>query len=76
MIGRQIHEARTCGEVKILAGLVGGTLVLRVAAPVAVWLLVNPNDYKGRIAEAVENPPAAICYCRAISSYRYSRGWP
>ncbi len=41
-------------KVKILAGLVGGILVLGVAAPVAVWLLVNPNDYKGRIADAVK----------------------
>ena len=39
--------------VKILAGLVGGIVVLFVAALLAVWLLVNPNDYKGRITTAV-----------------------
>jgi AsmA protein len=39
---------------KILAGLVGGILILSVAALVAVWLLVNPNDYKGRITDAVK----------------------
>jgi AsmA protein len=40
--------------VKILAGVVGGILVLIVAGLLAVWWLVNPNDYKGRIAEAVK----------------------
>jgi AsmA protein len=40
--------------VKILAGLVGGIVVLLVAGLIAVWLLVNPNDYKGRIAAAVK----------------------
>ena len=40
--------------VKILAGLVGGIVVLVVAVLVGVWLFVNPNDYKGRIAAAVK----------------------
>ena len=40
--------------VKILAGLVGGIIVLLIAGLFAVWLLVNPNDYKGRIAAAVK----------------------
>ena len=40
--------------VKVLAGLVGGIIVLIVAALFAVWLFVNPNDYKGRIATAVK----------------------
>lgn len=40
--------------VKILAGLVGGIVVLFVAGLIAVWLLVNPNDYKGRIEAAVK----------------------
>ena len=39
--------------VKIVAGLVGGIVVLVLAALLAVWLLVNPNDYKGRIAAEV-----------------------
>ncbi len=41
--------------VKILAGLVGGIVVLVVAVLVGVWLFVNPNDYKGRIAAAVKH---------------------
>jgi AsmA protein len=40
--------------VKILAGVVGVIIGLFVAGLVAVWLLVNPNDYKGRIAAAVK----------------------
>ncbi|HWY95420.1 MAG TPA: AsmA family protein, partial [Steroidobacteraceae bacterium] len=40
--------------VKILAGVMGGIIVLLAAALVAVWWLVNPNDYKGRIAAAVK----------------------
>jgi AsmA protein len=40
--------------VKILAGVVGGIIGLFVAGLLAVWLLVNPNDYKGRIAAAVK----------------------
>jgi AsmA protein len=40
--------------VKILAGVVGGIIGLAVVALLAVWLLVNPNDYKGRIAAAVK----------------------
>ncbi|HEY4444437.1 MAG TPA: AsmA family protein [Steroidobacteraceae bacterium] len=40
--------------VKILAGVVGGIIGLFMAGLLAVWLLVNPNDYKGRIAAAVK----------------------
>ncbi len=39
---------------KILGGIVGGAVLLIVAALLAVWLVVNPNDYKGRIAAAVK----------------------
>ncbi len=39
--------------VKILAGFVGGIIVLIVAGLFAVWLLVNPNEYKGLIGNAV-----------------------
>ena len=39
--------------VKILAGAAGAFVVLIGAALLAVWLWVNPNDYKGRIAAAV-----------------------
>ncbi len=41
--------------VKILAALVGGIVVLVVAVLLGVWLFVNPNDYKGRIAAAVKH---------------------
>lgn len=40
--------------VKVLAGLAGGTILLIVVGLLAVWALVNPNDYKGRIAAAVK----------------------
>lgn len=40
--------------VKIVAGLAGGIIVLLVATLLAVWLFVNPNDYKGKIAAAVK----------------------
>jgi AsmA protein len=38
----------------ILGLLVGGVLLLFLAAVAGVWLLVNPNDYKGRIAQAIK----------------------
>jgi AsmA protein len=47
-------EGRTVRTVKILAGLVGGIIVLIAAGLVAVWVWVNPNDYKPRIAGAVQ----------------------
>ena len=40
--------------VKILGIVVGGVIALIVVTLLAVWLLVNPNDYKGRIAAAVK----------------------
>ena len=40
--------------VKILAGLVGAIIAFLLLGLLAVWLLVNPNDYKGRIATAVK----------------------
>jgi AsmA protein len=39
---------------KILAILVGGIIALLVAGLLSVWLWVNPNDYKARIATAVK----------------------
>jgi len=38
--------------VKILAGLVGGIIVLIVVVLLGVWLLIHPNEYKGRIEAA------------------------
>jgi AsmA protein len=40
--------------VKILSVVVGGIIALIVAGMFAVWLSVNPNDYKGQIAAAVK----------------------
>jgi AsmA protein len=40
--------------VKILGGIVGGAVLFVIAALLAVWLVVKPNDYKGRIAAAVK----------------------
>jgi len=39
--------------VKIAGIALGGLIVLIVIGLFAVWLFVNPNDYKGRIAQAV-----------------------
>jgi AsmA protein len=39
---------------KILGGIVGGVVVLFGLALLAVWLLVNPNHFKGRIEAAVK----------------------
>jgi AsmA protein len=39
---------------KILATLVGGIIALLVAGLLAVWLWVNPNDYKARISAGVK----------------------
>jgi uncharacterized protein involved in outer membrane biogenesis len=39
--------------VKILSVLVGGIMVL-AAGLIAVWLSINPNDYRGQIAAAVK----------------------
>ena len=41
-------------KAKLLAGLAGGCVVLLGAVLLAVWLLVNPNRYKGRIEAAVK----------------------
>jgi AsmA protein len=54
MIEPQIPEGAHMRTVKILAGLVGGIIVLIAAGLLAVWLSVNPNDYKARIATAVK----------------------
>jgi AsmA protein len=40
---------------KILGGILGGVVLLLAAALLAVWLLVNPNTYKGKIVAAVRN---------------------
>src|SRR5579863_6634459 len=41
--------------VKILAGLTGALIALLAVALFAVWLWVNPNDYKGRVEAAVKD---------------------
>jgi AsmA protein len=40
---------------KIIGITVGGVVGLIVIVLLAVWLFVNPNDYKGRIAKAVKD---------------------
>jgi AsmA protein len=40
--------------IKILGFTIGGLIVLLVLALLAVWLFVDPNDYKDRIAAAVK----------------------
>jgi AsmA protein len=40
--------------VKPLAALAGAIILIVMAGLLAVWLLVNPNDYKDRIAAAVK----------------------
>src|ERR1700693_621226 len=41
--------------VKVLAALAGGIILFIVVGLLAVRVLVNPNDYKGRIAAAVKD---------------------
>ena len=40
--------------VKVVSVVVGGIVALIVAGLFAVWLSVNPNDYKAQIAAAVK----------------------
>ncbi len=40
---------------KILGLAIGGLVVLVTAALVAAWLLIDPNDYKDRITQAVKS---------------------
>src|SRR5665213_4626011 len=54
MIGPSLRGAKAMRTVKILGIVVGGVIALIVVTLLAVWLLVNPNDYKGRIAAAVK----------------------
>jgi len=41
-------------NLKVAGGLVGGILAFLAAALLAVWLLVDPNHYKGRIVAGVK----------------------
>jgi AsmA protein len=47
-------QGKTLKTAKILGGIVGGVVALIVIALLAVWLLVNPNAYKGRIEAAAK----------------------
>ena len=40
---------------RIIGTIVGCIAAVLVAAAIALWLLVNPNDYKGRIVAAVKS---------------------
>jgi uncharacterized protein involved in outer membrane biogenesis len=39
---------------RIVGIVIGCIVVLLIAAAIALWLIVNPNDYKGRIEAAVQ----------------------
>src|SRR5450631_3726658 len=54
MIGPRSPRAKGMRTSTILASLVGGIIALVAAALLAVALWVHPNDYKARIAAAVE----------------------
>ena len=40
--------------IKVIGYIVGGLVALIVIVLVGIWLFVNPNDYKGRIAQGVK----------------------
>jgi AsmA protein len=40
---------------KIFGIVIGGIVLVLIAGVIALWLIVNPNDYKGRIEAAVRN---------------------
>ena len=40
-------------QAKVLSWIVGGCVLLLAACSLAVWLLINPNDYEPKIAAAV-----------------------
>lgn len=40
---------------RVIGVVVGCIVVLLIVAVIALWLIVNPNDYKGRIAAAVKS---------------------
>lgn len=41
--------------VRIIGIIIGCIVAVIIAAAIALWLLVNPNDYKGRIVAAVKS---------------------
>jgi AsmA protein len=55
MIGRTIFGVWAMRTGKILGLVVGGLIALCAIALVALWLLVDPNHYKPRIAAAVKD---------------------
>ena len=55
MIGAYSQAAKHMRIGKILGILVGGIVLAAMALLLAVWLLVNPNAYKGRIAGTVKD---------------------
>jgi AsmA protein len=54
MIGNDFLEGLAMRTAKILGAVVSGLIVLFLLALAAVWLFVNPNDYKPKIAAAVK----------------------
>ncbi|MBK6599876.1 MAG: hypothetical protein IPG25_19120 [Proteobacteria bacterium] len=49
---------------KILGLSMGALVALMALALLAVWLLVNPNDYKDRISAAVKESTGRSWRCR------------
>src|SRR6187402_2290941 len=47
------RELQAVRALKIIGAVVGGIVALLVLAGVAIWLFVDPNDYKDRISAAV-----------------------
>ncbi|MDE2448284.1 MAG: AsmA family protein, partial [Gammaproteobacteria bacterium] len=41
--------------VRIIGIIIGCIVAVIIAAAIALWLIVNPNDYKGRIVAAVKS---------------------
>ena len=51
----QLSGREPMRAIKIAGIVIGGVLAVLLITLVAVWLFVNPNDYKGRIAKAVRD---------------------
>jgi AsmA protein len=48
----EVHAMRA---LRIFGIVIGCIVVVLIAAAIALWLIVNPNDYKGRIEAAVKS---------------------
>src|SRR6185312_16287693 len=48
----EVHAMRA---LRIIGIIIGCIVAVLIAAAIALWLIVNPNDYKGRIVAAVKS---------------------